>query len=96
MDSIEKTQENIIIPIGRATLLQEIFEKSWLELTQSLDLVQVPQVGYLTTIEGNYKDLYQQYGISCIPNTVFSIKNNNISVISCLAVVPIKYISNPT
>jgi len=96
LDSIEKKQESIIIPIGRAKLLQETFEKAWFELKQSLDLVQIPQVGYLTTIEGNYKDLYQQYGLSCIPNTVFGIKNNNISVISCLAVIPIKHISNPT
>ncbi|MDH5328281.1 MAG: hypothetical protein OEZ68_21795 [Gammaproteobacteria bacterium] len=84
------TQANPEHHLNYAPILQQAFSRAWNGLQQRLtDLDphwRIPQVGYLATVDLNYKTLLRQ-NISAIPIQVFGSQQDDISVLSCLSKV---------
>lgn len=71
-------------------LLQMLYTKAWHNMREEKiianDLWSVPETGYVTVVNGNYK-YFLENNIAVIPATVYGVKNKDLSVISCLSQV---------
>ena len=92
LDAVFNNNNTLPLPIAidSAAWLQQQFDHAWQQIITQQYLPctwKQPEVGYLTVVAGDYKSLYQQFGIAAVPSRVFGIKNKAVSVISCLAQV---------
>lgn len=89
--ALPSTEKTIPLSISKAYWLQQQFDQAWQSLARQEVLHDFywrpPEAGYLTIVRCHYKKLYQQLNISAVPNSVFGIRDNNISVISCLSFI---------
>ena len=81
---------SVTIDYAQARSIQKSFNQAWQSINEKFNIRQIhgwepSEVGYLSMINLDYKELLECFDVAAIPASIFGIRNTKFSVISCLS-----------